>query len=100
MPSSDRLPANLIRSSTGRALAWLIDVERLRLACGSTQLLSRVDQGPPLKSNGGAPPRIWTFLSRLRAWLVDGNSVDGSAHLVQIEGLGHRGSAHPVEKAL
>src|SRR6266581_9127553 len=37
--------------------------ERLRLACGSTQLSSRDGQGPPLNSNGGAPPRIWTLLA-------------------------------------
>src|SRR5712691_5696163 len=52
------------------ALDRTLNVERLRLACGSTQLSSRDGWKPPLISKGGAPPRIWTFLSRLRRFPV------------------------------
>src|SRR6266545_6902577 len=36
-----------------------------RLTCGSTQRSSRDGHRLPLNSNCGAPPRSWTFLSRL-----------------------------------
>jgi len=47
------------------ALGRTLNVQRVRLACGLTQLSSRDGQGPERNSNGGAPPRIWTFLSSL-----------------------------------
>jgi hypothetical protein len=47
------------------ALDRTLNVQRARLGRGSTQPSSRDGQGPERNSNSAAPPRIWTFLSRL-----------------------------------
>src|SRR5437667_10713692 len=72
-----------------------VHVQKVRLPCESTQPSSRDGQGPPpLNSKGGAPPRIWTFLSRLSGFLAyldddagDGLVVDGDVAGDRPQGL-------------